>query len=47
MENGEFKNGGGGAAPDSGYGGSGGGGGSFRWRRHRLMEATQQLAGSQ
>ncbi len=36
MDNGEFNNGGGGAAADSGWG--------VRWRRHRLMEATQQLA---
>ena len=47
MENGEFNNGGGGAAADSGYGGSGSGGGGVRWRRHCLMEATQQLAGAQ
>ena len=41
---GEFNNGGGGAAADSGYSGSGSKGrGAFRWWRHRLMEATQQL----
>ena len=47
MENDEFNNGGGGAAADSGYGGSGGGGRGVRWRRHHLMDATQQLAGAQ
>ena len=44
MENGEFNNGGGGAAATAVAAAKGGG---VQWRRHCLMEATQQLAGMQ